>query len=107
MPHDPCNPSPCAINAQCEVRDGGARCTCIPPYVGNPYSGGCSPECVISADCPAHLACLSQHCRDPCQGVCGQNAQCSVVNHIPVCECHRGFEGDPFQACRPSIEIRK
>ncbi|VEN46221.1 unnamed protein product [Callosobruchus maculatus] len=97
---DPCHPSPCGENAQCSVSDGVARCTCIPPYIGNPYVGGCRPECTMNSECPSHLACLSQHCRDPCQGLCGINAECSVVNHVPVCTCGRGLIGDPFTACR-------
>nr|CAD7425818.1 unnamed protein product [Timema monikensis] len=100
IPTDPCNPPPCGDNAQCVARDGAARCTCIPPYIGNPYIGGCRPECVINSDCASQLACLSQHCRDPCRGTCGVNAECSVVNHVPVCTCAPGFTGDPFQSCR-------
>lgn len=99
-PVDPCVPSPCGENTVCDSRDGVARCSCIPPYMGNPYAGGCRPECTMNADCAPHLACLSQHCRDPCPGVCGTNAECGVVNHVPVCQCLPGFRGDPFQACR-------
>lgn len=100
VPTDPCIPSPCGENAQCTSIDSTARCTCIPPYFGNPYAGGCRPECVISSDCPPYQACLSSHCRDPCPGVCGVNAQCNVVNHIPQCSCFPGYIGDPFQSCR-------
>lgn len=107
QPTDPCSPSPCGENAQCSSQDGVARCTCIPPYIGNPYAGGCRPECVISADCPAHLACLVSHCRDPCPGVCGINAQCSVVNHLAVCSCLPGFTGDPFSSCRQEVVAGK
>lgn len=106
-PIDPCNPSPCGENAHCLVRDGIVRCSCIPPYVGNPYGGGCRPECIINSDCPSHLACLAKHCRNPCQGVCGQNAECSVVNHVPVCSCLSGYSGDPFTSCRQDIIKRE
>lgn len=99
-PDDPCNPSPCGNNAICNVVNGVARCTCIPPYVGNPYVGGCKPECMINSDCANHLACLNQHCRDPCPGICGFNAQCEVSNHIPTCSCLSGYSGDPFQTCK-------
>lgn len=97
---DPCSPNPCGNNAICTVNNGLVRCTCIPPYIGNPYVGGCKPECIINADCSSHLACLNQHCRDPCPGVCGANAQCDVANHIPVCSCLKGYSGDPFQGCK-------
>jgi hypothetical protein len=60
----------------------------------------CQPECVINSDCPSYMACVAQNCRDPCQGVCGVNAECDVVIHVPVCSCLLGFVGDPFQSCR-------
>lgn len=93
--------APCGQNAQCTNHNGVARCSCIPPYIGDPYGSGCRPECLMNSDCPSNQACLSSHCRDPCPGVCGNNAQCSVVNHIPVCVCIQGYVGDPFQSCRP------
>lgn len=97
---DPCNPSPCSENSQCIDRNGVAKCSCIPPYLGDPYSTGCRPECVFNADCSSSLSCIKQHCRDPCPGVCGTNAECSIINHIPVCTCARGYQGDPFIGCR-------
>ncbi|XP_037295454.1 uncharacterized protein LOC119189544 isoform X2 [Manduca sexta] len=97
----PCSPSPCGENTICTVVNDIARCSCIPPNIGNPYAGGCRPECTINSDCPNHLACLSNHCRDPCKDLCGVNAECIVTNHVPVCTCFRGYEGDPFQSCRP------
>lgn len=100
VPSDSCNPSPCGENAQCTVLNGAARCACIPPYIGDPYSNGCRPECVYNADCSGNTACIRQHCRDPCPGVCGVNAQCAVVNHIPTCACEPGYHGDPFTGCR-------
>lgn len=99
MPLDPCDPSPCGNNALCTVHDGSARCTCIPPYIGNAYVD-CKPECLVSADCSSDLACLNQHCRNPCLGVCGANAQCEVINHVPICSCLQGYTGDPFQVCQ-------
>lgn len=94
-----CNPSPCGENTICNVINNIARCSCIPPNIGNPYAGGCRPECSLNSDCPNHLACLSNHCRDPCKDLCGVNAECIVTNHVPVCTCFRGHEGDPFIAC--------
>jgi hypothetical protein len=93
---DPCNPSPCGPNANC--RDGA--CTCIAEYHGDPYQG-CRPECVLSQDCSRDKACIRQKCIDPCPGTCGQNAQCTVSNHIPMCSCSPGFTGSPFIECRP------
>ena len=94
----PCNPSPCGINAVCREVNEAASCTCIGDYTGNPYIE-CKPECVVNAECPRHLACVSQHCVDPCPGVCGHHATCSVTNHVPQCRCDPGYTGDAFTAC--------
>ena len=102
---DPCNPSPCGINALCSERNDAASCTCIRDYTGNPYIE-CKPECVVNAECPRHLACVNQHCVDPCPGVCGAHATCSVQNHYPLCRCDPGYEGDAFVSCR-KITTRK
>lgn len=93
---DPCNPSPCGSNAVCN--DG--VCSCLPEFQGDPYSG-CRPECVLNTDCPRNRACIRNKCTDPCPGTCGQDAQCSVVNHIPMCTCPQGMSGNPFIQCRP------
>ncbi|KAJ8938421.1 hypothetical protein NQ318_004707, partial [Aromia moschata] len=91
---DKCNPSPCGTNAQCD--DG--VCTCLPEYQGDPYRG-CRPECVLSSDCPRDKACIRNKCADPCPGTCGTNAECSVMNHIPICTCLQGFIGNAFLVC--------
>lgn len=103
----PCNPSPCGENTLCTVVGNTARCSCIPPNIGNPYAGGCRPECSMNSDCPNNLACLSNHCRDPCKDLCGVNTECSVTNHVPVCTCFKGYEGDPFSSCRQIAKTRK
>jgi len=92
---DPCNPSPCGANAQCN----NGICTCIAEYQGDPYVG-CRPECVLNNDCPRDKACIRQKCVDPCPGTCGQNAECSVINHIPTCTCLRGYQGNAFIGCQ-------
>lgn len=97
---DPCNPSPCGLNALC--RDGGS-CTCPPDYQGDPYRS-CRPECVQNSDCPLNRACSNNRCIDPCPGTCGLNAECTVTNHISVCSCMNDYEGNPFEVCRPKRE---
>lgn len=92
---DPCAPSPCGPNAICDNGD----CKCLPEYFGNPYEA-CRPECILNSECPRDKTCLRNKCRDPCPGICGQNARCDVVNHIPVCSCPSGYIGDPFVNCR-------
>lgn len=96
---DPCRPSPCGINAECRDRSGAASCTCLPGLQGDPYVE-CKPECTINPDCPNTLACVRNKCVDPCPGVCGVHATCSVSNHRPNCLCDPGYVGDPFTACQ-------
>lgn len=96
-PTNPCQPSPCGPNADCQVRGDSPACSCIENYIGLPPN--CRPECTINPECPPQLACMQQKCRDPCVGLCGLNAQCSVVNHHAVCACIAGYSGNPFSAC--------
>lgn len=91
---DPCNSSPCGPNALC--RNG--ICSCLSKYQGDPYTG-CRPECIINAECPNHKACILSECQDPCMNICGQNAVCNVVNHIPICSCPEKTTGDSFVEC--------
>ena len=93
-PRDPCNPSPCGSNAQCN----NGLCTCLSEYSGDPYSG-CRPECVVNPDCPRNRACIRNKCVDPCIGTCGLNAECVVVNHLPMCSCPRNMSGNAFVSC--------
>jgi len=93
---DPCNPSPCGYNAECN----NGVCTCLLEYQGNPYMG-CRPECVINNDCPQKEACIKNKCKDPCPGICGQNAICDVYNHIPMCRCPEKMSGNAFIQCKP------
>lgn len=95
-PKNSCEPSPCGPNTQC--RDG--VCTCLPEYRGDPYFG-CQPECVQNSDCPLNRACSNNKCVDPCPNICGRNAECNVVNHIPMCSCIADYQGDPFSSCQP------
>lgn len=97
---DPCLPSPCGLNSQCRNVQGVPSCTCLPDFLGAPPN--CRPECTISAECPSNLACIRERCIDPCPGSCGYAAECSVVNHTPICVCPAGFTGDPFSSCRPA-----
>lgn len=96
---NPCNPSPCGPNSQCQTVNGLAVCTCVVGYLGSPPS--CRPECAVSTDCPRSQACTNQKCIDPCVGICGLQAQCQVINHSPICSCPASFTGDPFIRCLP------
>lgn len=92
---DPCNPSPCGYNAQCS----NGQCSCLPEYQGDPYAG-CRPECVLNTDCPRDKACVRRKCQDPCPGTCASNAICETFNHIPMCSCPQGMDGNAFVECR-------
>ena len=94
---DPCVPSPCGRYSDCTNNQEVARCACSQGYFGSPPN--CRPECLLSSDCSPQLACIQQKCSDPCVGVCGSNAVCRVVNHIPTCTCPPEFTGDPFVSC--------
>lgn len=94
----PCEPSPCGSNAVCKERNGAGACVCLPEFIGNPYEG-CRPECVLSSDCASNKACIRNKCVDPCPGVCGPNAFCQVLDHLPTCSCNSGYTGDPFKFC--------
>lgn len=95
QPKDKCNPTPCGPNALCD--DG--ICSCLPEFHGDPYSG-CRPECILNSECPRDKACLRNKCVNPCPGTCGSNAICNVNNHIPICTCPPGTEGNAFIQCR-------
>lgn len=95
---NPCTPNPCGSNAICQEQNGAGSCQCLPEYFGNPYEG-CRPECTLNSDCPSNKACLRNRCVEPCGGVCGTNADCTVVNHLPTCVCRYGFTGDSYRYC--------
>lgn len=82
-----------------------AVCSCLPNYSGQPPN--CRPECVINSECSFNKACVNLRCKYPCPGSCGSNAQCNVVNHVPVCYCFEGYTGDPFSGCQKLIPIEQ
>lgn len=92
-------PNPCGPNAQCRDFGGNPSCSCLQNFIGSPPN--CRPECIINSECSSNLACIREKCRDPCVGSCGAAAQCSVLNHVPICSCSQGFTGDPFSFCQP------
>lgn len=94
---NPCLPSPCGPNSQCRDIGGVPSCTCLSGFVSSPPF--CKPECTTNTDCSNDKACINTKCQDPCQGSCGVNALCKVVNHTPMCSCLEGYQGDPFSLC--------
>ena len=100
---DPCSPNPCGPGAIPRQVGDECQCSCPPGLFGDPYRE-CKPECVINSDCPSDKACRNYHCYDPCPGLCGQNAQCEVRNHSPLCSCLPGYIGNALIEChRPPV----
>lgn len=102
---DPCYPSPCGPNSECRNSNGVPSCSCLHNYIGAPPN--CRPECTINSECTSNRACIREKCVDPCPGSCGVQAQCSVINHTPICTCIDGYKGDPFVSCQPAPPPRK
>lgn len=98
---NPCDPNPCGPNSQCRVSSNNVVCSCLPEYSGTPPS--CRPECVMSSECPSNKACVNKKCINPCVQACGQNTDCSVINHNPICTCKSGLTGDPLTKCFPNL----
>lgn len=114
---DSANP-PCAPNAICYVRDHATGCRC-PDYlpIGNPLSycerprhpEAPEPECRLDSNCPSQLACLNEHCTNPCTALtpCSTTAKCSVLNSIPLrtmtCTCPEGWILNKEGECKPII----
>lgn len=94
---NPCVPSPCGPNSQCQVKGDSPACSCLPEFIGSPPN--CKPECISNSECSYNKACMNMKCKDPCPGSCGQNAICQVVSHAPRCSCLSGYVGDPFIQC--------
>lgn len=94
---NPCNPSPCGPYSTCKVVNNQATCSCIENEYGSaPY---CQPECTINSDCSSQQVCVNHKCKYACDDSCGLNADCFVRNHVPVCICKAGFNGDPYDKC--------
>lgn len=92
-----CQPSPCGPNSKCSLVRNNPVCSCLEDYVGSPPS--CRPECSSDSDCPLTLSCINKKCINPCVGVCGYQAECSVIQHKATCACPNGLVGNPYTLC--------
>ena len=104
-PSNPCIPSPCGPYSSCKPLRDRPMCSCKGGYIGAPPN--CRPECIINDECNRQQACSNQHCINPCDGACGLNSECTVRNHLPICKCPRGYDGDPFRQCNKITEVIK
>ncbi|XP_060520378.1 neurogenic locus notch homolog protein 1 isoform X2 [Cylas formicarius] len=104
-PEDLCEPNPCGANARCEpgfeTRTGKERpvCFCLTGYTGDPVRGCQRGECTEDSHCPPSQACIEYRCQNPCVGQCGTNAECNARNHVAVCTCPSGYQGDALYQC--------
>ncbi|KAI1292053.1 Latent-transforming growth factor beta-binding protein 4 [Halotydeus destructor] len=113
---DCCYGQQCPDGAFCVARDHQAQCDCLTGYtrMTNDTQGRCAPNlCQHSTDCREDQVCALMatgvlDCVDACRGVtCGSNAQCNAKNHLAICGCKEGFEGnadDLRRGCRPRDE---
>ncbi|KAF5287630.1 hypothetical protein FQA39_LY15833 [Lamprigera yunnana] len=108
--NDLCEPNPCGANAKCEpgydkYNKERPVCTCHPGYIGDPITGCVRGECQSNIDCRNNQACFEYKCENPCRGQCGINAVCNPRNHIAVCTCLEGYNGDALTQCYRSEAI--
>ena len=96
-----CSEGACGSGARCEAVNNRAVCSCPQYYRGSGLTG-CYAECTAHSECPSHQACSQLRCVDPCAGACGLGAECHVTNHKAICSCPQGYEGHPFDSCRPA-----
>lgn len=106
---EPCiAPSECQILPTLPIKT--MICDCPNGYISS-GSGTCKPiaaiiqiGCTRDDDCASDKACVNAVCRDPC--ACGNNANCNIVNHKPICSCISGYDGNPDIECNPLIECK-
>ncbi|XP_065203145.1 fibroblast growth factor receptor homolog 1-like [Planococcus citri] len=96
---NPCIPSPCGSNSECRVENHHSVCSCQNNYFGSPPTTMCRPECNSDSECPQNKTCRELKCQDVCAGKCAYNAQCQIINHVPICSCSPGFTGNPISYC--------
>lgn len=94
---NPCSMTQCGPYSQCREVNGLAVCSCLPEFTGVPPT--CKPECTTNTECGLNRACINQKCVDPCINRCGEQTNCKVLNHSPICTCKPRLTGDPFSRC--------
>ena len=97
---DPCI-GRCGRGAVCSVVDHSPFCSCPARTTGDARSECKTLQCVENNDCDSGKSCVKNQCVDVCRldGVCGGNAQCTTINHTPLCSCAPGHTGDPTVGC--------
>ncbi|GBN12717.1 Fibrillin-2 [Araneus ventricosus] len=103
---DACEDIRCGPHATCVSKSHVAQCECLPNYEGNPYDEikGCQlpHDCNTDQDCNGDEVCRKhtdsiRKCVHVCLfDRCGPNAECFGENHLAVCRCPAGYEGNPI-----------
>lgn len=95
---DPC-PNVCGTNALCRVQNHSPICSCIPNYIGDPFTR-CNPPNPPAQNDPLPPT-------NPCYpSPCGPNSQCRDSFGVPSCSCLPTFFGAPPN-CRPECAINQ
>lgn len=111
-----CERITCATTATCIGRNHQPKCDCPIGTIGNPYVQ-CSierqplpePECRVDADCPFELACINNHCQNPCAiaNICTIDQECRVLNTLPLrtimCQCPPDTYTDSNGRCKAIV----
>ncbi|KAB7496769.1 hypothetical protein Anas_09923 [Armadillidium nasatum] len=96
---DPCQ---CGTNADCDIVDHHAVCTCKPGFEGDPEIVCHEIGCYGNDDCATTHACINANCTPVCgpdNEPCGKEAICQGINHQPQCLCPPGLRGNPNTQC--------
>lgn len=90
----------CAPNAVCRVKDHKPVCSCEQGYDGKPEIQCIRIGCRADDDCATTHSCINKQCVPACAAdTCGIKAECFGINHVAVCECPQGFNGNPKIGC--------
>lgn len=100
---NPCTAGdPCGRGAVCFIENREPVCKCPKGYTGDPRVS-CQPPseatvgCKSNSECALSESCINKICANPCN--CGQNAECRIVDHYPICYCRPGYSGNPQSGC--------
>ena len=97
---DPCI-GHCGRGATCSVVNHRPICSCPSRSTGDARIECKTLQCIENTDCDSGKSCVKNTCVDVCRldGVCGNNAKCTTINHTPLCSCDAGYTGDPTVGC--------
>ena len=73
----------------------------VPRPIPQPIVPLYAVACENSDDCSTDNSCINRYCYDVCGlGICGEDADCAVENHRPICICPSGTTGNPLHECK-------